>query len=288
MSNLKYTKHELINLKSSPDFNEKWVHNRIKEDPAILGLGELIVKDEERIQEGAGRLDLLLQDPESKDRYEVEIQLGATDESHIIRTIEYWDNERKRYPYYNHFAVIIAEDITSRFLNVISLFNRNIPLIAIQMKAIKIADHVSLFFTTVLDERYFTDDEEEDQKEVTDRSYWLQRGSKDTLQIVDDLFKMIKQINSNLELKYNKFYIGMSDNEKINNFVQFRPKKQFVIIEIKHPRDQALEDEISQAGLDLMDYDKQWNRQRIRITTKDIPSHSDLLLSIFQKASALK
>ncbi len=38
----------------------------------------------------AGRLDLLLQDANQR-RYEVEIQLGATDESHIIRTIEYWD-----------------------------------------------------------------------------------------------------------------------------------------------------------------------------------------------------
>jgi len=54
-------------------------------------LGDLIVKDKERIQPGAGRLDLLLQDPDTNLRYEVEIQLGKTDESHIIRTIEYWD-----------------------------------------------------------------------------------------------------------------------------------------------------------------------------------------------------
>ena len=73
------------------------------------------------------RLDLLFIDSDGKERYEVEIQLGATDESHIIRTIEYWDIERKRYPQYNHTAVIIAEDITSRFLNVISLFNGSIP-----------------------------------------------------------------------------------------------------------------------------------------------------------------
>ena len=42
-------------------------------------------------------MDLLLQEADGSDRYEVEIQLGATDESHIIRTIEYWDIERKRY-----------------------------------------------------------------------------------------------------------------------------------------------------------------------------------------------
>ena len=50
-------------------------------------------------------------------------------------TIEYWDLERKRYPQYEHTAVIVAEDITSRFLNVIQLFNGAIPLIALKMTA---------------------------------------------------------------------------------------------------------------------------------------------------------
>ena len=63
--------------------------------------GDLILKDSERIQPQGGRLDLLLQNAESSNRFEVEIQLGRTDESHIIRTIEYWDVERKRYPQYD-------------------------------------------------------------------------------------------------------------------------------------------------------------------------------------------
>ena len=79
--------------------------------------------------------DLLLSDASTNTCYEVEIQLGATDESHIIRTIEYWDLEKNRYPLYDHVAVIVAEDVTSRFLNVISLLNRAVPLIAIQMNA---------------------------------------------------------------------------------------------------------------------------------------------------------
>ena len=53
------------------------------------------------------------------------------DESHLIRAIEYWDIERRRFPQYDHVAVVVAEDVTSRFLNVISLMNRTIPLIAI-------------------------------------------------------------------------------------------------------------------------------------------------------------
>jgi hypothetical protein len=40
-----------------------------------LGLGDLVLRDRERRQTKAGRLDLLLQDPNSYKRYEVELQL---------------------------------------------------------------------------------------------------------------------------------------------------------------------------------------------------------------------
>src|SRR5256885_16076916 len=131
MATLKYVKPERLMLHKHPELNERWVQQRIAEDPSLLGLGDIILKDKERIQPHAGRLDLLCQDADSNRRYEIEIQLGKTDESHIIRTIEYWDIERKRYPQYDHTAVIVAEAITSRFLNVISLFNGFIPLVAI-------------------------------------------------------------------------------------------------------------------------------------------------------------
>ena len=98
-----------ISLKLSKEINEKYIQEYIAKDPSVLGLGELILKDKERMQPNAGRLDLLCQDsdPDSNRRYEIELQLGKADESHIIRTIEYWDIERKRYPQYDHCAVII-------------------------------------------------------------------------------------------------------------------------------------------------------------------------------------
>lgn len=102
----KFVKLEEVLLKNHPELNEKWVQNVIAENPEILGLGNLQLKDKERIQPHAGRLDLLLQsDDDSNTRYEVEIQLGKTDESHIIRTIEYWDIERNLHPSYDHVAV---------------------------------------------------------------------------------------------------------------------------------------------------------------------------------------
>ena len=76
MSSLEYIKPEPILLKNHPEFSETWLRDRIVEDPTILGLGEVEVKDVERLQPKAGRLDILMQDPETGKRYEVEIMLG--------------------------------------------------------------------------------------------------------------------------------------------------------------------------------------------------------------------
>ena len=59
---------------------EKWLQDEIIKDPTILGLGDVIVRSQERTQPKGGRLDLLLEDPESDIRYEVELQLGVVDE----------------------------------------------------------------------------------------------------------------------------------------------------------------------------------------------------------------
>jgi hypothetical protein len=76
MIKMTYAKHERISLKGHSEFGEKWLQERIVEDATILGLGDVIVIERERMQERAGRLDLLLADPEQNRRYEVELMLG--------------------------------------------------------------------------------------------------------------------------------------------------------------------------------------------------------------------
>jgi len=286
MSPLKYVKPAKLVLKNHPELSEKWVQDIIAEDPTILGLGDVILKDRERIQPRAGRLDLLLQDAETSLRFEVEIQLGRTDESHIIRTIEYWDIERKRFPQYDHVAVIIAEDITSRFLNVISLFNGVLPLVAIQMNAFKIGDQVTLVFTTVLDQREFgIIEEEEEEREITDRSYWeTKRGTKATVAMADKLLEMVKSLDPALELKYNKFYIGLAIDGQAQNFVSFRPQKQALRFEPRLKRSDEIEEKLDSAGLDVMDYDTRWGRYRIRLSKGQIAKHAELLMELMEQA----
>lgn len=285
MAALTYLKPERIWLKAHPQLNELWVQNLIAEDPSILGLGSLVLRDRERILVGSGRIDFLLQEPESASRYEVEIQLGKTDESHIIRTIEYWDLERKRYPQYEHTAVIVAEEITGRFFNVISLFNGAIPLVAIQMQAMKFEDKVMLVFTKVLDLRMGLMTDDDDPAETTDRAYWEKRGTKQTVEMADQVLSdLLNKLNPNLALKYNKFYIGLQEGGQPNNFVLFRPQKSTLGIDMRLDQSDEIQKLLDDGGLDQLPFDTKWTRYRLRVTKDDMKKHKELLGDLLQRA----
>lgn len=247
----KLVKSEKVSLKDHPEVNESAIQEFIFNNPSVLGLGDLIPIQREKIQPLGGRLDLLLSDPDGVARYEVEIQLGATDPSHIIRTIEYWDSEKKRYPKYDHCAVIIAEEITGRFMNVISLFNGAIPLIALQMNAVKHGEDIELIFTKVLDRLSLANDDEDETAEITDRSYWEKRSTPQMMKIIDRLFQDVGDIATDYELKYNKFYVGIAKNGVANNFISFRPKKQFVYFCIRIPEDEEVTKQLEDKGFDV-------------------------------------
>ncbi|MEP7008533.1 MAG: hypothetical protein ABI810_21315 [Sphingomonas bacterium] len=283
---VEFERAERLSLRAHPELTEKWVQDLIADDPSILGLGDLELRQKERIQPRAGRLDLLLQDPDTKRRYEVELQLGGTDETHIIRTIEYWDIERKRYPQYDHCAVLIAEDITSRFLNVIALFNGTIPLIALQMQALKVAGKITIIFTRVMDEmtRGLVDEDEEAEAFPADRGYWEGKGSKATLALVDQCLKTIQELDPSIDLKYNKHYIGLGRDGLPYNFVSFRPKKATLTMEFKIPQSDDVDSIIEQAGLDKLEYNARWNLYRLRLTPIDVKAKSDVLAQLMRLA----
>ncbi len=281
-----FVKPERLMLKAHPEFTEKWVQKLIADDPSILGLGDLVLRDQERVQPRAGRLDLLLQDRETKRRYEVELQLGATDETHIIRTIEYWDIERKRYPQYEHCAVLIAEDVTSRFLNVISLFNGLAPLIAIQMQALKIGDSVTLIFTKVLDEmsRGLVDEDEDADAAPTDRAFWDQKASKATVGLADELLIIAKEFDPTLELKYNKFYIGLAREGLAYNFITFKPRKGKMVLGLKLPESDDVTQKIENAHIETQEYDKRWSTYRLNLSKGDVANKANVLRELMKLA----
>ena len=272
----KLVKGETISLKAHPEINEAAIQQFIFDNPSVLNLGDLIPIKREKIQPSGGRLDMLLSDADETTRYEVEIQLGETNPSHIIRTIEYWDTERKRYPKYDHCAVIIAEQITGRFMNVISLFNGAIPLIALQMSAIKHGDEIELVFTKALDRITLGDDEEE-TTEATDRNYWEKRSTPAILKLVDKIHVELSNYTSGYDLKYNKFYIGLSKGGVAKNFICFRPKKSFLSFCFKGLEDQSKLEKLDGAGLEA-NYYPRWKEYRVKISNvSTFEKHKELL-----------
>lgn len=208
----------------------------------------------------------------------MELQLGSTDETHIIRTIEYWDIERKRYPQYDHCAVLIADDITSRFLNVISLFNGTIPLIALQMSAHRVAGKLTFVFTKVMDWLPRGPiDEDEIEALPADRSYWESRASRATVSLVDDLVEIVRKFDPKLELTYKKNYIGLGRDSVAFNFVLFKPKRSTVTLEIKLPQTTDVDAKIEEAELDALEYNSHFGRFRLRLSTSDLRDKAEAL-----------
>lgn len=190
-------------------YDEYWLQDQIWGNPAALGLGDLDALIKERRQNSGGRVDILLKDPQDDSMYEVEVMLGETDETHIIRTIEYWDNEKRRWPQRQHYAVLVAESITRRFFNVIHILSHSIPIIAIQVALVDIGGKKALHFTKVLDTYEEIDDGASEQDVEVNRDYW-NRKAKWTADTADALLSVVGAELHEAQIGYVKNYISIS------------------------------------------------------------------------------
>jgi hypothetical protein len=187
--------------------DECWLQDQIYNNPAILGLGELEVVKRERQQSNGGRLDLLLKNPEDDSMYEVEIMLGETDETHIVRTIEYWDLEKRRWPQRQHFPVLVAESFNRRFFNVIQLLSLSIPIIAVQANMIEADEKKILHFSKTLD--VYEEPEEDDRSlnEVYNEEWWRNKSAA-AVECAKALFSIVSPLFPGMELNYVKSYVA--------------------------------------------------------------------------------
>ena len=249
-------------------------------------MGEgLEVKDKERSQSN-GRLDLLLKEEDT--RFVVELQLGECDPGHIIRTIEYWQVEQDRFPDIEHYAVLVAEDIiTSRYWNVLNLFNSyGIPLIAIQLDVRETENGFTLNFIKVLDEPS-DDSEEKEGVELFDRDYWGKKSNPEMLSLVDRLKDMLKKFFPKIDLKYNKYYIGIKRGNRPDNFIKFGLRKKYIYF---YFRENTVLDELIKNSEYKKDFQKvRNNKERVKINSKeDLEKKLPVIEQIFKEAGGFK
>jgi hypothetical protein len=91
-----------------------------------------------------------------------------------------------------------------------------------------------------------------------------------------------------LELKYNKFYIGLAKNNRAYDFVTFVPKKSTLNLEPKIKLAEEIDTKIANAGLESLGYDKLWGRYRIILGKDDVKKHDSFLRELMRLALDLQ
>jgi len=258
--------------------DEYWLQDIIYDNPKVLPLGDLVAVEKEKKQSSGGRLDILLKDPLDNSMYEVEVMLGETDPSHIIRAIEYWDNEKRKYPQRQHFCVLIAESFDRRYFNVIQLMSLNIPMIAIQADLLEVNNEKILNFTKIIDIYSEPAEDESDIKQVNESTWnsdspWTNSSAK-------MLFDLLKVGHDRIYLKYTQSYISINiDGRNAYWFCKRMKPTSALFLSVKDEE----KAEIIKKKLEEKEIEYTYNRYKEFMLTVDIDSikkHSDLILDI--------
>ena len=73
---------------------------------------------------------------------------------------------------------------------------------------------------------------------------------------LDQLYAMVRELDPQLELKYNKFYVGLARGGQPHNFVVFRPRRNTLMLTVRLPQSAEMQSRLEESGLELVDFDK--------------------------------
>ncbi len=288
---LKYHRARCVSLKKS-NIKEKWLGDEIVKDPSILDLGNVEVVERELAQKRKS-LDLLLQNDTDNIRYEVELQLGNADSDHITRSILYWNFEKNRDKEHQHCAVLIVENISEKYLRFLNIIAASIDLIVLKVLRIEFKNinvH-SLLFEKILDTRSSQGSSENERHismQRADRTYW-EKGNEQKMNTIDYIHNRIQEID-NFELNYNKYYIGFKINGSAENFVTFRPRKDWLAFKFDMDRDETFE-KLSSDGNLKVEYKERSNGTEcfytIRIDNNDLENQTNSIYEVIKYAHSL-
>jgi hypothetical protein len=212
--------------------------------------------------------------------------LEIVDESHIVRTIEYWDIARQRRPQFDHCGVIVAEQITARFFNVLRLLNRAVPMIAVQLSAFRIDDSIVLHFVRVLDVIEEIADVDVDQVEQADRSFWEKKAEQASLAVMDKIVASLRSDGLDPRLTFNRHHIALGTTGY--NFCWFHPRKSagHCHLECRLGSDSrdAMLSLLQEGGIDASP--RRTENVSFSITAKSLEEHGPLVTDVLKRAEA--
>lgn len=279
VSELKFAQLECIDLSQQLHTDKRWLCDRLVADPSQLGLGELELVERRRSQQASDCLDLLFTDtdPVRETRYAVEVQLGAADADHLIRAIERWSHERQQHPECDHVAVIVAEEVSGRLLEVMSLFGAVVPLIALQVTAVKVAaDTATLVFTRLSGSQRAEADAASGgiaaPASPKDRAFWELKLSPRSLAFTDELLGLIQSLDGDVQPHYAKGYIGLARRGRTHHYVKFTPNYAGpqAAVQVRLPYSAEQQETLEAAGIEFNRYYEHGKSYSMTITSETL------------------
>jgi alkylated DNA nucleotide flippase Atl1 len=120
--------------------------------------------------------------------------------------------------------------------------------------------------------------------QLTDRSYWESGyGSPSSLALLDEMMRIVRGEVSSALPKYNKYYVGISQDGAATNFVTFRPRKDHVVVEFKLDAADNVDAALQQSGLEVLGPDY-WSEYRFLVRSGDVAEHRALLTDLVQRS----
>jgi len=116
---------------------------------------------------------------------------------------------------------------------------------------------------------------------VKDRSYWDEKSSKDSLFILDECLILMKEFEPLISYNYTQSYIGISIENKIQNFVIFVPKQSFIRLAIYFEDSSLWINKLEEVGFKVISVGKKSGKIRFRITRENIQNNMPFLKDLF-------
>lgn len=97
------------------------------------------------------------------------------------------------------------------------------------------------------------------------------------MKLADESLEILKEINPNFNFKYNKYYIGLVQKNRPNNFVNLRAKKKFIRVEIRVSDLDALKEKVANTEIEVLGVDKRWGRLRFILNKGEVDQNKNFL-----------
>lgn len=166
------------------------------------------------------------------------------------------------------------------------MLNRSVPIIAIQLNALKVDNNIILNFTKVLDLYEVPEDEEQLAGEEVSRPYWEKKADPKSIELMDKITQVSVDKYPNTRITYNKHHIAVGTERR--NFMWFYPRKSpFCRFKIKLDREEVEELSVNLEQLGISFSVRKEDEIAISINLTEYKKHKELVEAIVVKSIQL-